>query len=336
MNKIVLVASLIVTSMPGYAGIICYGNYCNGTTLMAGQCVQQNFAGATCDCSDVDKTGNPICNYHPDAGPCGNGATCTSSVTCDYSTCDTVTIPPPPPPTTPPPPSPPPPPACVPNGSCVGAIPSCGMTGPGLDNCGTACTIAGLPCPPPPAVIGTCGIGLICGTVKSPEGIALSGIRMLLRNVASAQVIKSVMTDDHGQYTMALPAGRYSIGPTIGRNQLASPASSNAIGTFDSDFSIAGVPGRVTMNGLTPGTFVLFSEQAYSAANPPSIHAGSNTHYAMTTVNSEGRVSIDLTSGTMYFVTCWKQTGHTFTKTQSAQIGENILAAQSNVIAQCQ
>lgn len=330
------VSSFFLMATASHAMINCYGTYCNGTTLMAGQCVPQSFSGANCDCSDVGRTGNPSCNYHPDAGPCGNGATCTSSVSCDYSTCDAVTVPPPPPTTPPPPSSPPPPPACVPNGSCVGPIPSCGSTTSGLDNCGNACAINGLPCPPPPPVIGTCGIGLICGTVKSPEGILLGGIRMLLRNAASSQVVKSVMTDAQGQYTMALPAGRYTIGPAIGRNQLASPAASNVVVTFASDFTITGIPGRVNMSELIPGTFVLFSEQVYGEVNPPSIHAGSNTHYVMTTANSEGRISVSLTSGSTYFATCWKPTGHTFTKTQSFEVGEGILQAQRNIVAFCQ
>lgn len=42
--------------------------------------------------------------------------------------------------------------ACVTDGSCSAAIPACGQTTTGLDNCQNSCTRTGAACPPPPTI----------------------------------------------------------------------------------------------------------------------------------------------------------------------------------------
>lgn len=341
--------------------------YCTGPASQSGQCQQSNQpSSSSCSCSDMGPgfTGNAACVDHLDAGACGNGAFCMNTVSCDYSACVGPITPPPPPP------------SCVPNGACMGPMPACGATGPGLDSCGQPCSVMGPTCPPPPpppcvpnglctgptpacgnvgpgadncgnlciltgpVCVGPCGNGIICGTVTAAEdGSLLQGIRVLAVDPQTSKTMKSALTDSSGAYSFAVAGTQsYDIVVPAGRRQLVTPSQIALTQSFDGNFVVRGVPAHLVFSGLKQGTFVLISKGPYTSAHPPSISSGMAAAYYSRTAGPDGFIHMDVPGGTGYVVTCWipGNMPQSYSRVQSQALSQLSVVPESTVPAVCQ
>lgn len=139
-----------------------------------------------------------------------------------------------------------------------------------------------------------------------------------------------IQTDSAGRYTFNPGTGDYFISVVSGRNETALPPQKKIdSSTGDSaDFEVMFVPSRVTISGQ-PGTFVLFTTNPYMQATPPQVPGPIES--VTTAIGLNGEQTVNLHSGTSWWMTCWDFTNGSFLKQASQQLSPSILLAQQNI-----
>ena len=160
--------------------------------------------------------------------------------------------------------------------------------------------------------MGPCGTNL-CGRVfKGDLGAAaqdpLEDIIVELRD-SNGVVVQTAMTAADGLYSFASSPANAYLTVSAGRNQVASPGRRTAApGNQYHDFTLSGVPARITVTG-PPGTFVLITPAgAPFYATPPTIdfRAGTTPPPVYSgAIGLSGQADIRVPRGA-YGLTCWE------------------------------
>lgn len=267
-------------------------------------------------------------------GSCTNGYSCgndgiwyaSAGETCS-SNCSG--LPTPPDPSTPPPSALPPggpsgpPMACLPVGvDCTAGFSvccsgNCAHNGMGLS--GWQCVAAATPppsAPPPPIIppppvappVTICGLGMLCGSVRSMGNSSMIVANVMMELIDSTGRPKKTMrtTLSSQNYAFAATDGAWIVHPVVNRNQIASPAQkvihvSAGIPTpLTADFQVR-MESYVRVVGVPSGTFVIITQDSWAGSVPPN----SDNYSFQGVAGEDGIANLKIPSGIPFKMACW-------------------------------
>jgi len=124
--------------------------------------------------------------------------------------------------------------------------------------------------------------------------------------------VDTVQTDNNGEYEYNPGApGTFIVRPVSDRLQSPDPLERRATsGGLEANFTLRGVPAKLTFANQPAGTFILVTPGPYAGAgshSPPAVRqTDTNVPLTFSTiVNADGSASVSVPAGT-YYVTCWR------------------------------